>query len=136
MGCDRDLDETRKFDYCMKCGGDNSGCELFTDSFNEPNPNCRDDDDIDDGDDVGGSDKEKKDARQKQQQQRNRGRLHRKHAQKMRLESQGKCGNETTTIFQVPSGATHLTLSQNATANNFIREFCKHTSEQQTISSY
>ena len=109
----------------MKCGGDNSGCELFTESLNKPNPNCREEDHVDIDDGGVGDDKEKKEARQKQhQQQRNRGRLHRKHAQKMRMESQGKCGNETITIFQVPSGATHLTLSQNSTANNFIREFC------------
>ena len=104
----------------MKCGGDNSGCELFTDSFSQPNPNCRHDEP---NENESEENKEKKDKPQKSHRG-NRGRLHRKHAQKIRMETQGKCGNETITIFQVPSGATHLTLSQNATANNFIRKSC------------
>ena len=100
----------------MKCGGDNSGCELFTDSFSQPNPNCRHDEPNENDEN-----KEKKDKPHKSHRGK-RGRSHRKHAQKIKMETQGNCGNETITIFQVPSGATHLTLSQNATANNFIRK--------------
>ena len=119
MGCDRDLDETRQFDHCMKCGGDDSTCELFTDFFKERNKNCPDEDENSSSSEVDKDTKKEK----YEKPTRGRARLHRKHLEKTRLRTEGKCGNETITIFQVPSGATHLTVSQNSTANNFIRTF-------------